>query len=1110
MYCRNWMIALLFLALVAAEAYSQGKIVTGRVVDEQGENVIGATVRLVSNSQLGTITDAEGSFSLYVTGLQRIIVSYVGYIKQELDVRDGMVIRLVSESKMLDEVVITGMQKMDKRIFTGATTKLDASKTKLDGMADVSRALEGKAAGVSVQQVSGTFGTAPKIRVRGATSIYGSSKPLWVVDGVVMEDVVEISADQLSSGNAVTLISSAIAGLNADDIESFQILKDGSATSIYGARAMAGVIVITTKKGKSGRSTINYTGEFSTRFKPSYSDFNISNSQEQMGIYREMYDKGWLELSSLATWSSSGVYGRMFQLINTYNAETGTFEIENTEIGRNAYLREAEFRNTDWFDLLFSSNVTQNHAVSMSAGTEKARFYASLSIMDDPGWTLSSDVQRYTANANASFQVSPKFTLNLITNGSYRNQQAPGSLSRDVDVVSGKIKRNFDINPYSFAMNASRTLQPQAMYTQNFAPFNIFKELEQNNIHLSIADVKFQSELQWKPFKKLEVSALSAIRYQTTSQKHAITQYSNQAQAYRAGVLPENSTIRSLNPFLYSDPDKPNDLPQTVLPEGGIMFTNNYSVRQLDLRATFSYNSDFGKHADFIANVFGGMEMNSTDRNAFFSELWGWNQGNVPNTSPLLFKQKAEENSVYFGDSWTYGQSLAYFTSGTLSYQGKYIVNLTGRHEGTNKLGKSVTARWLPTWNVALAWNAHEELFFSKLKPAFSHFTLKSSYSLTADRGPSNVSNAEAIFRSFTPFRPFASVRETGFTLSELANSELTYEKKYEWNLGIEMGFLKNKINIVADVYLRDNFDLIGLIYTQGVGGKTEKMANVASMKSSGIELTISTKNVATKTFSWHTDLTFSKTQNTITSLEAQSNVIQLVSGEGFALKGYPVRALFSIPFQGLNNEGLPTFINQDNEYTVTDIYFQEFEKIDFLQYEGPTDPTITGGFGNVWMYKNLKLNVFLTYSFGNKLRLPPIFNARYSDLDAMPKEFRNRWVMPGDEDFTTIPVIASKRQHNAYGNDIAYAYNAYNFSTARVADGGFIRLKEISISYDLNEKLVSALKLSSLQLKLQATNLWLLYADARLNGQDPEFMNSGGVAVPLPRQITFTLRAGI
>ena len=193
-------------------------------------------------------------------------ISYIGMKTEEVPIKSGiMKIVLKSDSEVLQEVVVTGMTKVDKRLFTGAADQLKAANVKLDGMADISRGLEGRSAGVSVQNVSGTFGTAPKIRVRGATSIYGNSKPLWVVDGVIMDDVVEIGANDLSSGDATTLISSAIAGLNSDDIESFQILKDGSATSIYGARAMAGVIVVTTKKGQSGKSSLNYTGEFTAR-----------------------------------------------------------------------------------------------------------------------------------------------------------------------------------------------------------------------------------------------------------------------------------------------------------------------------------------------------------------------------------------------------------------------------------------------------------------------------------------------------------------------------------------------------------------------------------------------------------------------------------------------------------------------------------------------------------------------------------------------------------------------------------------------------------------------------------------------------------------------------
>ena len=188
---------------------------------------------------------------------------------------------------------------------------------------------------------------------------------------------------------------------------------------------------------------------------------------------------------------------------------------------------------------------------------------------------------------------------------------------------------------------------------------------------------------------------------------------------------------------------------------------------------------------------------------------------------------------------------------------------------------------------------------------------------------------------------------------------------------------------------------------------------------------------------------------------------------------------------------------------------FQEYENLGYLKYEGAVDPTITGGFGNNFDFKGFHLNVFMTYSFGNKLRLDPVFSAGYSDLTSFTKDFKNRWALPGDEAVTDIPAIASRRQ--LYNNDyLSMAYNAYNYSTARIADGGFIRLKEISLTYDLPKSFISHIRLNTASVKLAATNIGLLYADKKLNGQDPEFFNSGGVASPNPKQFTLTLRLGM
>lgn len=1086
------------------ELMAQQRTVKGTVVDATGEPIIGASVVVKGQSSIGAATDIDGRFSLNVpSGATRLVVSYIGYKSKEVAVEAGKTLKITLEedTSVIEEVVVTGMTKVDKRLFTGAATKIGGDKSKMDGMADAARALEGKAAGVSVQNVSGTFGSAPKVRVRGATSIYGASKPLWVVDGVVMDDVVEVDADALASGDATTLISSAIAGLNPDDIESFQVLKDGSATSIYGARAMAGVIVITTKKGRAGVSRISYTGEYTYRLKPSYRQFNMMNSQQQMSVYRELEKKGWLELADVSNARNSGIYGKMYSLINSG-------DLMNTEAARAEYLRvNGEYNNTDWFDLLFNDNIMSNHSVSLTTGTDKVSLYASVSALVDPGWTKQSSVNRYTGNLNATYRINPKLTLNVITNTSLRKQTAPGTLTRGTNEVTGEVSRDFDINPYSFALNTSRVLKPNEYYIRSYAPFNIFHELENNSMDLSVLDLKFQGEFKYKPINNLELSVLGAVKYSGSDTEHKITEHSNQAQAQRAAYT---SVIRDSNPNLYTNPDQPYALPTTVLPTGGFFNTRNYSILAWDFRASASYNQSFGKN---ILSLFGGLEVNSYDRHAKSYNGIGmqYDKGETALFDYLYFKRLQEENTSYFTLINTRYRNVAMFANATYSIAGKYTINGTFRYEGTNKMGKSSSSRWLPTWNVSGSWTVDQERFFAGLKPTISSLVLKASYSLTADKGPASVTNSTIIIQSTTPWRAQASQQETGYEIEFPENSELTYEKKHELNLGMNIGFLKDRINLSVDWYNRNNFDLIGPINTMGLGGATVKFGNVASMRSSGIELSLSTTNIKTKDFSWTTDFVYAHSTNRITALESRSQAISLISGSGFGLEGYPVRALFSIPFAGLTDKGLPTFYTdkERTRTTVSNLSFQQRLGLDYLKYEGSVDPTDYGSLGNTFTYKGVKLNVFLTYSFGNVVRMDPVFRSGYNDLSATPREFENRWIQAGDESKTNIPVIAPVRDvyHTA---NLSYAYNAYNYSDVRVAKGDFVRLKELSLSYDLPKSWVKKLSVNDISIKLQASNLFLLYSDKKLKGQDPEFFNTGGVATPLARQFTMTLRVGI
>ena len=1098
---KKLLILLVNIFLLCGGVLAQTKV-TGTVVSqEDGEPIIGASI-IIQGQRSGTVTDADGKFSLSVPAGKKISVSYIGMETQTLAPKAKMTISL-RPSAELEEVVVTGMQKTDRRLFTGATDRVNAEDAILNGIADISRSLEGRSAGVSVQNVSGTFGTAPKIRVRGATSIYGSSKPLWVVDGVIMEDVTDIDSDALSSGDPETLISSAIAGLNSDDIESFQILKDGSATSIYGARAMAGVIVVTTKKGKAGTAHINYTGEFTMRLKPTYGNFNILNSQDQMGIYRELYDKGWLNLSNTLNGSDYGVYGKMYELINTYNPSTGAFALANTTEAKNAYLANAEFRNTDWFDELFSTSIQQNHSVSMSGGTAKSNYYASVSAMTDPGWYKQSKVDRYTLNMNVNHKILDNLSLNIIGSGSYRSQRAPGTLSQDVDVVSGNVKRDFDINPYSYALNTSRALDPDTYYHSNYAAFNILHELETNFIDVNFLDAKFQAELKYKPIKDLEIAVLGALKYTTTSQEYKILDSSNQAEAYRAM---DNTIIRDANKYLYTDKDVLYSLPISVLPEGGMYKRTDNRMRDYNFRATANYVHTF---ADIhYVNLFGGMETTEIQRSRSWFNGWGmqYAKGEIPYYTYQFFKKSLEENTDYYSLSNTNSRSAAFFANATYGYDNRYVLNGTVRYEGSNAMGKSRSARWTPTWNIAGSWNVDQEKFFKAWEPTISHLKLKASYSLTATPPPTSYTSSTNVFKAFNPYRIFTSDKETGIQLSDLENSELTYEKKNEFNFGVEAGFLNDRINVSFDIYTRKNYDEIGPVATQGIGGQIIRWANAADMKSHGEELSISSTNIKLKDFSWITSLVYSHTKTKITNLASQDRVIDMITNFGGRRVGYPVRSLFSIPFAGLDENGLPTFYNEAGEITTDNINFQERDKVDYLKYEGPTDPTVQGSLGNLFKYKGFTLNLFITYSFGNVVRLDPVFSATYNDLSSMTKEFKNRWMVPGDEKKTNVPVILSYAQYTN-NSQLRYGYNAYNYSDVRIAKGDFIRMKEISLQYDFPKNWIKPL--TNLSLKLQATNLFLIYADKKLNGQDPEFFRSGGVSAPVPKQFTATLKVG-
>ena len=461
---RKWLYVLLgFLCLTATGLYAQESTITGIVRDEEGKPLLGVSV-VVKGTTRGVDTDLDGKYSIKVPDEKAVLVfSMLGSkpVERVVGNHKELNVTLKEDVTELTGLVFNGYQEIDKKLFTGNSQTLKIDNIKQDGVVDVGRMLEGRSAGVNVQNLSGTFGTSPKITIRGGSSIFGDTKPLWVVDGAVQEEVVNLSFEQLASGDASTLISSAISGLNANDIESIEILKDASALSLYGARALNGAVIITTKSGKRNVKTqLSYQLEESVRMIPNYAQFDLMNSQETMSVYRELEQKGYLDRATYTAAQQGGAYQIMYRNTDTYDPATGRFLLQNSPEARNAFLRKYEYANTDWFKTLFRPSLTQNHTLSLSGGGENTTIYSSLGFFVDPGWTIADRVHRITGNIKTSYDLSSKVKIGILAQGAIRNQKTPGTFSRSSNQVTGEYERDFDINPFSYALNTTRALRP--------------------------------------------------------------------------------------------------------------------------------------------------------------------------------------------------------------------------------------------------------------------------------------------------------------------------------------------------------------------------------------------------------------------------------------------------------------------------------------------------------------------------------------------------------------------------------------------------------------------------------------------------------------------------
>ena len=1022
---RSLFVALILVIMGAMPVCAQTIQAKGKVIDSEGKVLAGVSVSAKQDKALHTTTASDGTFSIQVAEKTILVFTLTG--------------------KQTVELVAT-TTPMQVTLPNAAPEKKE---------------------------------TTTVVSMRQATSVKSVYYPLWVIDGVIYKEDKDFNVADLASPEAKRLIAAALPGLSESDIQSFQVINDASATALYGQRALGGVISVRTSKAGQGTNSFTYQAELTYRAIPSYREFNILNSQDQMAVFNEMANGKSLDNEAVFIASRYGVYGYLYNSIYNYNDLTGEYGVLNTDAGRAAYLRAAELRNTNWFKELFQHSIRHQHTLTFSTGTQKANYYASLNANLDPGWNKYENSQTYSFNFNADFRPFKGWSFGIRSTASY-----------------GKVHYGGDWRPGSYAPTASRTLDPNAFYAYDYTPFNIKHELQHNTRDYKTANLSLQATINWQPITQLRLSALGALRYRDQYGVTDRDEHSNAAEVYRNI---SKSIIRSYSDYLYKPLDDPTALPQIVMPYGGIRNSQNIIDERYDGQIKAHYNDTFGSNGEHSLSAVAGLEVFEERHLNEWFDAYGvnYNLGYLTTYSPLLFTNLRNKGKQYYEIRPTLNRGVSLVGNVDYTLLGRYRVNASYRREGTNQFGRARTIRYIPTWNVGGNWSIDQESFFPKLKP-LSSLSMSLSYGMSGTIP--YVHNALPRLKTLLPFFGDANLIEPGVYIDEPANYDLTYEKMYELNWGLNFGLFDERISAGITLFNRQGRDLIDQVFPQGTGGFVDFLyGNVAQMSAKGIELSLTTQNIRTRDFSWSTSITYSRNTNKVTRLNTSPSVKNLTDEKGAARQGYPLNSLFSIPFYKLDENGHPRFFLPDGADVLPDGRHitsprmggqvswtaSKPEEIDYLVYSGTRTPTDQGGINNSFSFKNFRLGVYVYYSFGGVKRLPEQFATKYNDHQVMGKEFNRRWLRAGDEERTNVPVIATDahRQANPY---LSNAYTNYNKSDVRVAKTDYVQLRDISLSYTVPKSFVDRLRLSSLSLKLQASNVALLYADKKLNGALP------------------------
>jgi TonB-dependent starch-binding outer membrane protein SusC len=1008
--------------------------IQGIVRDEKGDGLPGVNV-VLKGTQQGTVTDVQGRFKMEVPDAQSAIVfSFVGYLSQEIVVgnRNSLELALLPDVKSLEEMVVIGYGEVSRKDLTGSIGTVNINDMMKAPVPSFDEALAGRVAGVQVTSSDGQPGSLPNIVIRGANSLTQDNSPLYVVDGFPIE------------GNDNGAI-------NPSDIESLDILKDASATAIYGARGANGVIIITTKRGKLGAPTVAYNSYY--------------------GFQKDV---------------------KRIKLMDPYEFVKFQLEMRSGE-ATNKYLTEREMTLEDyksmegvnWYEKVLRTAPMQSHSISLSGGTSKSKYSVSGSYLGQKGIFLNTGFNRYqgrvTLDQHISDNLKVGLNLNYSRTGNYGAVASSGSGSASLMYSIWSYRPIFTDPSADFDDLQHELLDPEINPAIDYRT-NPILQLE-NELRERFSDNMLTNAY-------LEYIILKGLKLRITGGFNKTTSENNTFN---------NSKTRTGNPVM----------PQYKGINGSQSFGNNTNFTNEN---TLSWSKSIGK--DHQVNTVAGYTQQKGTTSTFGAAA-------VMISDESLGLSGLDTGTPTAIDAGSSGWALHSFLGRVnYNYKSKYLLTASMRADGSSKFAKG--NRWGYFPSVALAYRLGSEDFMKNLR-FISDSKIRLSYGATGNNRVGDFSYLSSIVTNPGAGYPFGNTHVRGTYPSRLGNVALKWETTRQFNAGIDFGMLGDRVTFTGDYYYKKTNDLLLNAQLPHSSGYTSAYKNIGSVSNSGIELAINTVNIAREGFSWHSSFNISFNRNKVLSLTDNQEALTTTVGTAFsniayvAKIGMPIAMFYGPAFDGLYQyedfdrltngtymlkSSQPT--NGNSNRAAIKPGWIRYKDIDHDNLINQNDYTVTGnpnpdfigGFNNNFEYKGFDLNIFLQFSYGNE-----IYNANRLYFEGGTFEsyntnafasYANRWTEENPSG--TIPRM------NGQGANV--------YSGLFVEDGSFLRLKTLSLGYNIKDKWLTKIKVKTARIYFSAQNLFTLTG---YSGIDPEVstrhsaLTPGMDWSPFPRMRTTT-----